>query len=280
MMLRDRSLFQSLFDDAAMFPPGNASAADAVAAHRRHKNEWYAEMVGPLLVADKDVTEFLSHLSGSDARLRVGLIVTGDPSLARRSLELITPDDRVTLVSVEVPPHFGPEGADAKIAELRTLITNDVKGFVEVPTGNSGSWFDAIASSPFAAKFRTGGLNAKAFPNEIDLAERIVEACRRRLPFKCTAGLHHAIRHTASDNGFEHHGFLNILVATAAAEDRQPSEEVAKILSERDRSTLTSVVGTIGESTRRAFLSFGTCDISEPIGDLVDLGLSDPTVAV
>lgn len=153
-------------------------------------------------------------------------------------------------------------------------------GFVEVPVGDARAWLDAIASSPFAAKFRTGGLTAGAFPDDVALAEGIVEACRRRLPFKCTAGLHHAIRHTASDTGFEHHGFLNILAATAAAADERSSEAVANILSERDASTVTELITTIDQSTRRAFLSFGTCGISEPIGDLVDLGILDPTVAV
>lgn len=278
-MLRDRALFHSLFDDAAMFPPGNASVSDAVAEHRRHKHEWYSDMVGPLLVADKDVTEFLSHLGGPDSPLHVGLIATGDPPLARRALDLINNDERLILTSVDLPPRFGVDGAASKIAELRTLVTEDVTGFVEVAAGDAKAWLDAIASSPFAAKFRTGGLTADAFPSEVDLAERIVEAHRRRLPFKCTAGLHHAIRHTAPHTGFEHHGFLNILAATAAAEDEQSSEAIANILSQRDASTVAELITTIGQSTRRAFLSFGTCGISEPIGDLVELGILDPTVA-
>jgi hypothetical protein len=153
-------------------------------------------------------------------------------------------------------------------------------GFVEIPRDYPKPWLDAIASSAFAAKFRTGGLTPEAFPTEIDLAEGIGEVCRRGLSFKCTAGLHHAIRHTASDTGFEHHGFLNILAATAAAEGEQPSEAIASILSERDASTMTELIGMIGDSTRGRFLSFGTCDISEPIADLVELGLLDPSVAV
>jgi hypothetical protein len=263
-----------------MFPPGNASVADAVAEHRRYKDEWYAEMVGPLLVADKHVTELVSHLGGQDSPLRVGLIATGDPSLARLALDLINNEERLTLVSVDLPPHFGGDGAASKIAELRTLITKDVTGFVEIPVSDARAWLDAIASSPFAAKFRTGGLTAEAFPTGDDLADKIVEARRRAVPFKCTAGLHHAIRHRAPDTGFEHHGFLNILAATAAAEDEQPSEVVARILSERDASNVLDLISKIGSSTRQAFLSFGCCGVSEPIDDLVDLNLLDPTVAV
>ena len=43
-------------------------------------------------------------------------------------------------------------------------------------------------------------------------------ALDRETPFKCTAGLHRAVRHTG-DDGFEHHGFLNVLLATRRAFD-------------------------------------------------------------
>lgn len=42
-------LFRGLFDDAAVFPPGNLPVAEAVPAHRAHRAAWYAEAVGPLL---------------------------------------------------------------------------------------------------------------------------------------------------------------------------------------------------------------------------------------
>ena len=43
------------------------------------------------------------------------------------------------------------------------------------------------------------------------------DAVARSVPFKCTAGLHQAVRHTGATTGFEHHGYLNILLATARA---------------------------------------------------------------
>jgi acyl-CoA synthetase (AMP-forming)/AMP-acid ligase II len=45
--------------------------------------------------------------------------------------------------------------------------------------------------------------------------------------FKCTAGLHNAVRHTGQD-GFEHHGFLNVLVATRLLFDGTSVGEVVK----------------------------------------------------
>jgi hypothetical protein len=71
------------------------------------------------------------------------LIATGDPSLARLALDLINNDERLTLVSLDLPPRFGADGAASKIAELRTLTTRDVKGFVEVPVDDARAWLDA-----------------------------------------------------------------------------------------------------------------------------------------
>ena len=45
-----RALFAGLVDDAAMFPPGNAGAAVALAEHLRYRRSWFADLVGPLLV--------------------------------------------------------------------------------------------------------------------------------------------------------------------------------------------------------------------------------------
>ena len=52
------------------------------------------------------------------------------------------------------------------------------------------------------------------------------------MPFKCTAGLHHAVRHRAADTGFEHHGFLNVLLAVAAALTGEDAGEVAAELAD------------------------------------------------
>ena len=61
------------------------------------------------------------------------------------------------------------------------------------------------------AKFRTGGPTAEAVPDDAELAAFIAPCLDRGSPFKLTAGLHHAVRYTETETGFEHHGFLNVL---------------------------------------------------------------------
>ncbi|HET7069998.1 MAG TPA: hypothetical protein VFI40_04175, partial [Nocardioides sp.] len=59
-----------LVDDAAIFPPGDAPLADAVAAYTQRRDEWYADLVGPLVVRDTD-------LPGVPAELPVSVVLTG-----------------------------------------------------------------------------------------------------------------------------------------------------------------------------------------------------------
>ena len=97
-----------------------------------------------------------------------------------------------------------------------------------------------------------------------------------RPPFKCTAGLHNALRHTG-DDGFEHHGFLNVLLATRLAFDGASTDDVVAVLEQRDAEPLLALWHDQGEQamarTRRWFTSFGSCSVAEPRDDLISLGL-------
>jgi hypothetical protein len=120
-------------------------------------------------------------------------------------------------------------------------------------------------------KFRTGGVTADAFPTSAELAASISAALDRELPFKCTAGLHHAIRQHDGETGFTHHGFLNVLAATRASLD---GGDARAALDQTDASQLLAGLDDDALArTRRWFTSFGSCSILEPHDDLVELDL-------
>ena len=101
----------------------------------------------------------------------------------------------------------------------------------------------------------------------------------RRVAFKCTAGLHHAVRHADGDTGFEHHGFLNVLLAVAAALRGADPRDVAVVLCDQEAEDVAAQVASIGPEeaamVRSLFTSFGTCSTDEPVADLAALGLAD-----
>jgi hypothetical protein len=184
--------------------------------------------------------------------------------------------ERVTLVGFEqpvldVPLPLEPEG--------RSLA-------VEISPGPGGDRVLAAVANARAdgrqvvAKYRTGGTSADAFPSESLLAEVICAAADEPVPLKLTAGLHHAVRCTDPTTGFEHHGFLNVMIAVARAGTGAGPQAVSEVLAVRSGQRLAAAVGDLADrqvsDLRRAFVSFGCCGVEDPIGDLVELGLLDP----
>ena len=262
-------VFVGLLDDAAVFPPGNASLPEAFTAHRRHRAAWYAPVVGPLLIP-------ADAAAAVPAGFEIGLV--GPIAEVARALEAVPPG--VTVRQIEAPVAKRGEDPQPGLRELLELIgSKNIQGYAETPlTWGLHGALDMIAEArasgvPVAPKFRTGGLAAELFPTPAELAA-VMCACRdRSLPFKLTAGLHHAIRHTDPETRFLHHGFLNVLVASATAADGAPQAQVAEILAGADAIPLASALRKRLDQPRPLWIGFGSCSIAEPLADLRTLGL-------
>ncbi|MEV4536933.1 hypothetical protein AB0J82_24455 [Asanoa sp. NPDC049518] len=268
-------LFHRLIDDAAVFPPGNAALPDAVTAHREHRAAWYADLVGPLLVPATSV-DALTGLLDPTERLDIGII--GDLPIDR----LGVPDDpRVAVRQIEAAVAKRGEDPQPGIARMLDLAARapELDVYAEIPlTFGLLAGLDTIAAARaggvrVAAKFRTGGLAAELFPTPVELAA-VICACRdRELPFKLTAGLHHALRHADPETGFTHHGFLNVLAGTALALDGGEVADVAEVLAAIDAVPLIEPVRARRDQARGLWVGFGSCSMIEPLTDLIRLGL-------
>jgi hypothetical protein len=271
-------LFTRLMDDAAVFPPGNASLVEAIIAHRAHRTSWYADLVGPLLVPSSQVGAAPSLLAAGE-RLAIGLVA--DTGLEGLSRALAMATHRLEIGQVEVAvakrgedPQPGLRRLVALLRELPAMIA-----YAETPLtwGLLGA-LDTIAEAraagvSVAPKFRTGGLAAELFPTPVELAA-VFCACRdRELSFKLTAGLHHAIRYTDPETGFVHHGFLNVLAAALAAASGGEVAEVAELLAATDPLPIIEPIRAALARERPLWIGFGSCSIAEPIADLGQLGL-------
>lgn len=269
-----RSLFAGLVDDAAVFPPGNAPMDRALVEHAQLKDSACADLVGSFLCPTSRIDELLAALPG-DQHLRLALVVDAAGDTAHHALRAAATDPRLTLAGVEAAhDRLGPETATVggNLARLP-----GVAGYLEVARGAVQDGLDAVAESGWhAAKFRTGGTAAEAYPTEAELATFLVATAARAIPFKLTAGLHRAVRST-SPEGFETHGVLNVLVATRVAGQGGSTDAVTAVLADRDPEPLVQFVRAWDEDActdvRRAFVSFGCCGVADPIDDLTDLGL-------
>ncbi|WP_306987926.1 hypothetical protein [Amycolatopsis thermophila] len=261
------SLFDGFLDDAAVFPPGLKPLAQAVPDHAAHLASGYGELVGPLILAAPALAELGAVVSDP---LDLAVTAPGGPAQLPDALGRAA-DLPVRLAGFEVAVP-----ADLPVPEFfRGLeVAGEVPVFVEVPRdARRAEVIATCAKTGHAAKFRTGGVKAELYPGETELAEAVLAVVRAEVPFKATAGLHHAVRNTDPSTGFEQHGFLNLLLATAAAVRGAGVDELVSLLAERDGARVAELVSEVDVPARAVFRSFGTCSIDEPVAELVDLGL-------
>jgi hypothetical protein len=265
-------LFCGLCDDAALFPPGNAALGDAVQAHVAFAEAPYADMVGPFIIPAKGLDSLAEHTRA--CREMVQIAVTASVPAIQRTLAAVDGMTGVRLAALDVV--LGEQMAAGQVVPTirNALAGREVTVYVEVPRdGRRNAVVRELAAGALPAKLRTGGIRADLYPDEHELAGSLVALAAAGVPFKATAGLHHAIRNTDPQTRFEQHGFLNLLVAAHAASEGAPADTVAHILAERDPAIVTAQVDKLDAEVRTALRSFGTCSISEPLGELTELGL-------
>jgi hypothetical protein len=267
-------------DDAAIFPPGDSPLPDAVEAYVDRRDRWFAPLVASFVVTDARVPDV------GDPSIPLSIVVTGGAgavagglAMARRKGHPVAGLEIALRDLDDLAGNARRVVAAVDAARAEGLLDDETPAYVELPPGEpTHQWLaaaDEVAAAELRLKFRTGGLEAHLFPRSAELAAWIDAALDRETPFKCTAGLHHAVRHTG-DDGFEHHGFVNVLLATRLAFDGASRAEVVDVLEQRDGATLTAAARDHDlAGARRWFTSFGSCSVSEPLDDLITLGLTE-----
>jgi hypothetical protein len=95
------------------------------------------------------------------------------------------------------------------------------------------------------------------------------------VPFKATAGLHEAVRHTSATTGFTHHGYLNLLLATAVAASGGDRHAVRDVLETEDAAELVCLAERLtaeeAAAARRALVSYGSCSTAAPVREALRL---------
>lgn len=310
-----RSFMGGLVDYAGLFPPAlldMAAAVDEYAGHRAEQEAWmlgrFIVPAGRLAELEESCAGYLDEgqdwkfsvlVGGRDDAESALATVAAQGRAAAAFLQRFEGRARIEVLEAPVPV----DGSGTNVGEFLGRYADSLAsaGFTErelylevLPRVDDSRVLEAInvlASfesrfSRVGAKLRCGGITPEAFPS----CERVagfIDRCRRLgLPLKCTAGLHHPVRHKAAEPPVMMHGFLNVFgagilahalgagidVLTACVSETDP--EAFKFSDEgfawRDHLVPADALAR----AREGFLSgFGSCSFDEPRDDLRALGL-------
>jgi len=303
-----RTLMTGLIDYAGLFPPARLAMGAACEEYLRSSMSEFEWALGRFVCPVSRLEEFEKHASmllpgtagtsgyrervvGEPWRLSV-LIDAPNLDALNKALDQIdrfneahSREDNglATIDMIELKalaPVFIDEAMDVIPEDLFPCfefpIAGDCRGFVAALAGNSA-----------AAKVRTGGLTPDAIPSSSDLAAFLHACARADVPFKATAGLHHAVRSEFPLDSVPGapvgvmHGFLNLFVAAALVrvrglDERMTREAIDDRMEGSFRFSETqagwhehSVDAAELARVRESFaLSFGCCSFEEPLNEL------------
>jgi len=255
-----RPALERLIDYAGLFPPAQLPLGEAVEEYEQARASATSWMLGRFIVPAARLDALREIRTGAEPR---ELSVIAAPG-AFDAVAGVRREGWATIGSIEVPL------GDASIADcarqLRKAGLADVPVYVELARGRLE--MDELALRGLRAKVRCGGVDPAAYPSVGELAAFIVAAVTARVAFKATAGLHHPVRHFNREAGVTMHGFLNVLLASAAA-GRVERAGVERILAEEDPAALVlRDEAELARARRERLISYGSCSFEEPVADL------------
>jgi hypothetical protein len=307
-----KALTQGLIDYAGLFPPASLPMPEAIENFARYMRSGQAPMLGRLVCP----AARLDELTRAGQMLMPGTFATsGYPEMAGDGepwrISAIVPhtsqtplDDSLEQIREFNHRHEAQDQGLAVVDAIETPLKEvaDVDGLLdtvpeqlaiamEVPVaGDIRGYIAALAGTGAAAKIRCGGVTMEAMLPAEPIVKFIV-ACRTAgVPFKCTAGLHHALpgqyRLTYDDNppmgpmqGFVNTFVVAILIGARAIDEDTALELMAEtngqnfVLSDQHIGWKqhTVPVATAVEQRSRFALSFGSCSFEEPTEELAGL---------
>ncbi len=316
------AFMDQLVDYAGLFPPAALDMATAVSQYAGFQGQPEAWMLGRFIVPAGQLSELAA---AADDQLATGekwgvSALLGHRENPEQSLSILQEQceaiinfetalvGRAAVEVLEVPlpslmdwndlPAFLNEYLDG----LEKFGAGGRELFLEIPPASAENTerhlLEAVAQAAasrsgagqpvlrLGAKLRCGGVVAEAFPS-VDRIARIIAHCRDLgLALKCTAGLHHPVRHQSAEPVVMMHGFLNVIGAGLLAHAQQwDAKKLGQVVAEtepeafeftadsfswRDHSVQADTLRTL----RTQFLcGFGSCSFDEPRDDLQNLGL-------
>ncbi|MEO6008411.1 MAG: hypothetical protein ABIX28_01755 [Vicinamibacterales bacterium] len=279
-----RALMAGAVDYAGLFPPAQLPLADALAEYRRALSGADAWMLGRFIVPAVQLSVLADGVvrGAQDGRgWTVSAIVRehmDEDAAAVQAFNHDAANEHVRVDTIECRP-----SSSDSITWLAKTFSPAFTVHVEVCAGPTApDDLRVVARHRLRAKVRTGGLAPDAFPAPASLVAFIESARDLGVPFKATAGLHHAMRgaYPLSDEvgaqSATMYGFVNLMLATATIGERLPTATAAALLTRTDHAALVFddervrwgdielSIDAIGRMRETQCVSFGSCSFREP----------------
>ena len=328
-----RTFMHGLIDYAGLFPPANLPLNEAIEDYIKHlkgENSW---MLGRFIiqVARLDDLDDFVALFDNIGGLKLAVLGSGgisdDEYLNNIRQDIAKINDyrkkhsgkvKIDVYECKLPSNSPSEKTMEGATDL--LNENNLSHYHEFPKlpdvginysteEDESSWDEAVLPtvkmiSGFEGagiKLRCGGIVKEAFPSIEQVAAMIQTCALTGISMKCTAGLHHPIRHFADRYDSYMHGFINTFgagVFTSKFPEPRNSKEkfrmfilLSHMIDEQDSKnfefTDEKMIWKVGDDRdtvfefdnenvddcrRKRMISYGSCSFQEPIDDLKQLG--------
>jgi hypothetical protein len=294
-----RTLLTGVVDYAGLFPPAALSMSQAVAEYHAAQTGPDAWMLGRFVLPAARLDEFARARAGSPAQRdlsKLSAIVrdgSKEDCSAIDAFNAASASHSARVDALECKPQT-MDGIDW----LADACGGGFDVYVEVaPAADAPLWLEHIARRGLRGKVRTGGVTPDAFPTPEALATFIEAAVRLGVTFKATAGLHHAVRgaypltYEPQAARSTMHGYLNVLLATAAVQNGASVAAATTLLRCSDPASLVVTsefirwagievsTASLRRTREQHLVSFGSCSFREPAGEYHELERSSLTRA-
>ncbi len=309
-----------LIDYAGLFPPANLNLAQAFNNFIMYLQGEYSWGLSRFIIPAKRLPE-LTELMGQmkypgDINLPFSILGTNPESIKdfekhlEQDIKLIGEfrdkfGSRIQADIIEMRlPADAFEGSSKDMSALMKTVSDNFKDKLNM---NVTAFYEAALKGDFenrvvkateaislfngkqrnaGFKLRTGGVEASTFPTPEEISFALVTCIEYDVPMKCTAGLHHPIRHYDESVQTNMHGFLNVFGAGIFAQVcNLDVDETLQILTEEDPYAFHFTKDGIEindfvvpnkdlELSRKKFmLSYGSCSFDDPVNDLKTMEL-------
>ena len=305
---------EKLIDYAGLFPPASLSLAQAFHNYIFYIQGEYKWMLNKFIIPAKKLGELSELISEMRINNQIPFSVLGtsgetisdfNKNLSNDIKNIIEfKNKNGELVNVDVfevrPPKevLEEENNDDMLdlmigvsTELEKAIGKSIPIFYEAALADDYESIIIRVAETIASldnncgfKLRTGGTDALAFPKPEQIAFAIMTCCEFNVPMKCTAGLHHPIRHFNESVSAYMHGFFNVFGGGILAYTNNLDEmELLDILNDEDPyefvfkedgfewNEIQVSNSQIKEVREKFMISYGSCSFDEPIEDLITM---------